>query len=119
MESGKVDGVSETGVPVAAEQLGGFRLQLRDFIVGERRAVSQLVGALQRRGRVVLPNAGQIGMAIGTARRRRHLTVSGRRGLSGERDSGQRNRRDQSNEDLYARDTFSKHRTLLFLSISD
>jgi hypothetical protein len=82
-----VDRIAEGRVAVAVEQLAGGGRQVLHFGVGQRGATRELVGALERGGGVVFPDAGDVGVAVGGARRH----VFGFRGgrLRGERRSRQ------------------------------
>jgi hypothetical protein len=65
------------------------------FLIGQLGAAGELVGPLQRRRRVVLPDAGDVSVSVCGARRLPRLAALA---LRGRRDASQRNRRRQRRE---------------------
>ena len=115
VQRGGVDGVAECGVTIAVEQLGCRLLDVLQLFVRERRPAGEFIRPLQRCGRVVLPDARQIGMSIRGPGRRPPLACLGCGGLTGECDSCQRNRADESDDHPQVRETSWIHVPLLFI----
>ena len=67
-QCGEKDAVAEGSVRVSVEELSGVSFQVLDFLIGEKLAAFQLFWTFERRRRIMRPHAGQVDMAVRSAR---------------------------------------------------